>query len=351
MSWEARTLPVVLTVLVATLAACSPIAPLRGASPPQSGSPTPLPVPSGSIALPASIDATGSSDVSGALNSFIAGVPDGSTIAFRAGGTYRLGSALKFAHRHGLTLLGNGATLLGAGGTTEASSLIWLGNYGGADSGIAIRDLTLVGNSPSPGEYQPGREGAHGILVDGGSGIEIRNVTVRGVWGDAFYVGGWADGVSIHDSEVVSAGRNGVTITSGRNVTVERVAFDRTGYVTFDIEPNRSSEGASDIRFAHNTVGSWGTWEFFAADGAPGSVVQRVTVTGNTLTGATLRSVVDLPRRADIVFTDNTSLVTASGPVLTFAHVDGLTVTGNVQPLVSGGLAAISDSTAVTYQP
>jgi hypothetical protein len=35
--------------------------------------------------------------------------------------------------------------------------------------------------------------------------------------------------------------------------------------------------------------------------------------------------------------------------VFRFAHIDGLTVTGNVQPLKSGALAFIVDSTAITY--
>jgi hypothetical protein len=33
------------------------------------------------------------------------------------------------------------------------------------------------------------------------------------------------------------------------------------------------------------------------------------------------------------------------------SHIDGLTVTGNVQPLTSGVFAQISDCTGVTYQP
>ena len=58
---------------------------------------------------------------------------------------------------------------------------------------------------------------------------------------------------------------------------------------------------------------------------------------------------IDLARRQNIVFTNNTSTVAGGGPVLRFAHIDGLTVTGNVQPLSSGVLASITDSTGVTY--
>ena len=305
------------------------------------------PAPTGT-AIPSSIDATGSTDASAALISFVGTVPDGSTIVFKAGGIYRMDAALKFAHRHNLTFEGNGATLRANGGTTEASSLFWLGSYGGGNSGIVIRNFTLVGNSSTPGVYQSGREGAHGILVDSGSAIEITGVTVRGVWGDCLYVGSAASGISFHDSTCASNGRNGVTVTSAKNLTVQRVAFPKSGYCTFDIEPNVSTESASNIKFLDNTAGTW-TNSFLSAEGAVGSVVNGVTVSGNTVSGGSLLTIIDLSRRQNIVFTNNTSTVPASGPVLRFTHIDGLTVTGNVQPLTSGALASITDSTGVTY--
>ena len=64
------------------------------------------------------------SDASAALISFVATVPDGSTIVFKAGGVYRLDRALKLSSRHNLTFEGNGATLKAAGtGTTESNNL------------------------------------------------------------------------------------------------------------------------------------------------------------------------------------------------------------------------------------
>ena len=325
-----------------------------GASPTPTPTPTPKPTstpppsPPG-IAVPATIDATGATDASAALISFVGTVPDGSTIVFKAGGVYRMDRSLKFAHRHNLIFEGNGATLRSNGGTTEASSLFWLGSYGGGNSGIVIRNFSLVGNSPTPGVYQGGREGAHGILVDGGSTIEIANVTVRGVWGDCLYVGSLASAISFHDSTCTSNGRNGVTITSATNVTVQRVAFPKSGYCTFDVEPNVSSESATSVRLLDNTAGTW-TNSFLSAEGAAGSIVSGVTVSGNTVTGGSLLPAIALSRRQNIAFTNNTSTVSAAGPVLRLAHIDGLTVTGNVQPLSSGVLASITDSSGVTYR-
>ena len=78
-------------------------------------------------------------------------------------------------------------------------------------------------------------------------------------------------------------------------------------------------------------------------------MVNGVTVSGNTVSGKSLTTIIDLARRQNVVFTNNSSLVSAGGPVLHFAHIDGLTVTGNVQPMTSGVLASITDSTGVTY--
>lgn len=298
------------------------------------------------VNVPESIDPTGATDASGALMAFLGTVPDGATIVFRAGSTYRMDAGLKFSDRHDLTFEGNGATLKSNGDVHETSSLFAL--WGG-DTGITIRDFNLVGNSPTPGVYNPGSEGAHGVLVDGGSDIDVSGVTVSAVWGDGFYVGSWAANVSFHDSAVRSNGRNGVSIIAGRDVRVERVAFDNSGYCTFDVESNDPTEGASNVSFVDNVIGHWGNI-FFAANGAAGSVVDGVTVDGNTVTGGALAADVTLARRQNIVFTNNVSNVQADGPVLRFAHVDGLTVTGNIQPLRSGSLASILDSTAVTYR-
>jgi hypothetical protein len=310
------------------------------------------------VRVPASIDATGASDTSAALNSFIAGVTDGSTIVFPSCGTYRLDQGIQLANRHNLVFEGNGTTLrVGptADGHSQLSSPFVLGHqYGGSwsagDSYITIRNFNLVGNSPTPGVFVNGTEGEHAVEVENSTHIEIANITVSGVWGDGIKVGGTSDTVWFHGSHVVSAGRNGVTVTMGQNVTAENNAFDTIGYCTLDIESNSGTEHSSNIVFRNNTAGSWGNI-FVAADGIAGSGVNSVTVTGNVVTRGSLQTDITLARRQNIVFSDNTSLVQATGPVLVFAHVDGVTVNRNVQPLRSGTLASFTDCTGVTFSP
>ena len=85
--------------------------------------------------------------------------------------------------------------------------------------------------------------------------LEIANVNVSAVYGDCIKVGSGSDTVWFHDSTCTSVGRNGVSIIAGSNVTIERVAFPKSGYCTFDIEPNSSTEVVRNIKFLNNTRG------------------------------------------------------------------------------------------------
>jgi hypothetical protein len=322
--------------------------------------PAPTPLPAGTKIVPASIDATGSADASGPLNAWLRTVPNGSTIAFRARGVYRMNRGLQVHGRQNLTFIGQGATLRSYGNDGWQSSLFILT----ASSGIKVSGFRLIGNSPTPGNLLFGREYAHAFYVFGSRSVDISGVVIDRVWGDAVAIEDWADGVSFHDSRVVTVGRNGVSIMAGRNIRVERVAFNRTGGSFLDIEPWQSTGGAHNVLFANNTGGtrgvtdpSWGVGMLFAADGVVGSQVSYVKVNNNVLTGSTITAqVTNRTRRQNIEMRNNVSRVTASsgpygGPILNFAHIDGLVVTGNVQPRTSGAtFIRISDSTRVTYR-
>jgi hypothetical protein len=319
---------------------------------------TPMPTPSG-VAVPASIDATGATDVAAELNRFVEGVPDGSRIVFPAGSTYLLSQGIQIADRTGLTFEGNGATLQvapGASGADQLSSLFVLGHrydgfWDGGNRKITIHGFALVGNNPHPAVFVAGTEGQNGVEVEDSHDVLLYDLTIRAVWGDGVKIGWASDGVTFRDSAVTSAGRNGVTVTSGRNITVERVAFGTSGYCVFDVEPNYESEVATHITFRNNTAETWGN-AFLAVEGShTGATIDGITVTGNTVTGGSLRTIVDnggAARMKGITFSNNTSAIAVRGPVLRFAHVDRLTIVGNVQPLTSGRLTAIIDATGVT---
>jgi hypothetical protein len=322
------------------------------------------------IAVPSSIDSTGRTDASAKLRAFIARVPDRSTIVFEKGGTYRLDNAIRIENRRRLTFDGEGAILRIAGCSIDDSAFV----IDRLASNITVREFIIVGDNANGGTtdaYVSNCEGQMGVAVYSGSSVEIANVNIQRTRGDCVYVseGGpdriWSRHVWFHDSVCKLNGRMGVAVVGGSHVMVERVHFYKIALIVLDIEPNRVTGGGTYVTFRNNTVAEYGvsprytSW-FVAAHGEPGSTVHDLTVTGNrvmggaprnpntTVTDAGLRTTIRVQRRQRVVFANNSTTVKGAGPALYFSHVDGLTVTDNVQPLTKGSLTRLVDVTAVT---
>ena len=320
---------------------------------------TPAPTSSTGVNVPASIDASGGSDASVALASFIASVPNGKTINFKAGGVYRLDAGLRILDRNGLTFEGNGATLRATATTGKPRTSPFLLEN---SNSITIRNFILTGNNPDAGtsaSHHLDRQDQGGVNVYGGGDILIEGTTISGTWGDCVYVGAnagtWSDGVVYRDSVCKLNGRMGVALVAARHVLVERVSFDKIAMHAFDIEPDSSAGGATYVTIRNNTVGTYGLSTlfneyFFAASGAQGSTVHDVTVTANRVSdNKGLKITIGTAGRADIFVTNNTGAATLAGPIMRFVSVVGLTVTGNHEILSGGQLAEFVGCTGVTY--
>jgi hypothetical protein len=321
------------------------------------------------VTVPSSIDSSGGTDVSTALQRFVDGVPNGSTISFRSGGTYRLSRGIQLRSRRNLVFDGNGATfrITGSGSALESSAFFL--STGNQD--ITIREFTMIGNNAAAGTsdaYTGGRQ--TGVLIWGGTDILIHNVTMQRFHNDCVYVGtntdrAWSSRVTFRDSTCTLAGRHGVTIIGGRDVTVERVRFDEIGMCIVDMEPNYSTDGAARVMIRDNTIGSYGLNDQFtswvlAAVGAEGSVMDDVSLIGNRITGVARSGVAGDARglhvrvenrgpRRNFFVRDNVSTRTVAGPAIRFTGVSGGAITGNTQPVSSGSVARITNSTGVSY--
>jgi hypothetical protein len=346
----------------------SPAAPPTPTPPATPTPPPPTPTPSGTVyTVPTSIDATGASDASAGLNAWLVTVPDGtagnpSILSFPAGGVFRMDHGLKFGGnatvpRHYLTFEGNGATLQanGAGDVTSDSPFaLWNDN-----TDIAIRDFAIRGNNPQPGQYQGAlSEGQMGILIFGGGPIEIANVDIANTYSDGIFIGGGGNDapshdIWIHDSDIHDIGRMGISPVSTTGTTIERVDFVRVNWVAVDIEPELNSTAANHIIFRDSTVGpqpatGYHSPSFVSVGGPLTTNVGDITIANNQVTGGRISvDVTQTSRRYNITVTDNTSDYLAAGPVMTFAHIDGLTILRNSEPLSSGPLYTITDSTGV----
>ena len=191
-------------------------------------------VPSGSVPSGCSTDATSE------IRSWIASVPNNSTLVFGAGACYRIEGTLELRGRT-LTLDGNGSTFksLNAPSDQRAMWRAW-------DSNVVFRDMTIVGSYANGGIHNESLQHAHGIDLRGTHGV-VENVSMSDLAGDCVYFGFGASRSSgdVHDSSCRRIGRNAVSVTAGDDIRVARVTTDRIGYIAFDVEPNEGPGNGS----------------------------------------------------------------------------------------------------------
>jgi hypothetical protein len=295
----------------------------------------------------AAIDATGTMDVTARLQELIDATPDGGVVGLEPDGQYRVEGTLLVEERHDLVIDGRGARLFAS--TTGEGHRAHLRIVGG--SRLVVRDLQITGANPYAGlddrAYQPDLVGQHGVRLEGAVDVELSDLEVTDTYGDFVYVGRrddgtWSEGVWIHDSVLSRSGRQGVSVTAGRDVVIERNLISHTRRATVDLEPNSPAWGAENIHIVDNAIGP-GRLLFVAAAGR--GPVDQVVVARNQLRGHILNVVVEPPagdRRTGFWVIGNTSDTPATASPMRFTDVDGLVVRGNTQAVTRAGEAAVA---------
>ena len=342
------------------------IAKLEGTFPP---APDPVrpwaaPVTTATVTVPSTIDHTGATDVIAALSAFFATVPPNRIVDFAIpGAVYKTSAVIDLRGRANLWIKGHGNTTINNVADANAIGLwgsqncaIFGAPFGGAarPAHITIDGFIGTAHSPNPGHLQAG-ENAGFLTAYGGTYLEVVNCSGSGFYGDFVTLNENAQYVWAHGNTTANVGRQNLSVVCASHVLMEDNVFGPTGYCTFDIEPESGSiANIDDIVIRRNTCGVWGN-DFLSVDGAAsGKVITNVTVEDNILAGASLLTIWGQPgsaRMSNVVFRRNSSDRSTVGPVLQFRNVDGLTVTGNTQPLSSGTLVSAVGCTGATTSP
>ncbi|MGZ6966894.1 MAG: right-handed parallel beta-helix repeat-containing protein [Acidimicrobiia bacterium] len=313
--------------------------------------------PATAVAVPPGIDRSGATDVTGALNAFLAGLAPGTTAQFPKGARYRVEGTLLLVNRRDVTIEGNGATFFAA---TDGSGLPpprgvnrrywprlrqqWRIRGG---SGITVRDITVKGANPHGGAtaaaYVPSLEGQAGIAIQRTSGVTIESVHVSDTYGDAVYVVGGATNVTNRNSSLERIGRQGVAIVNASKVVVDRNEIRDVARSVFDLEPlGRALAG--DVHLSNNTIGDYRNFLLAAAGGGPG--VNDIWLEGNHIDGGHGLSVfagIERQRRTGYHIVGNTgshAVLPASGTgrsgLLQLTNLDQVEIRGNHQAVTRG---------------
>jgi hypothetical protein len=318
------------------------------------------------VPLPGSIDATGAQDVTAALNAFLASLAPGSTVAFKKGGRYRVEGTVVLDGASGVTLEGNGATLIAhtVGTNQPANRAIARGvrragrRGGGAvrptrlrthlairgSANVVVRDLRIVGPNKS-GRYVPALEGQAGVTISGSTNVTLDQVTTRDIYGDAVYIANHSSDITIRRCTVEHAGRQGVAVVGGQQVTIERCNFESVSRSVVDLEPNTRRGAASGVHIEHNRIGRYGN--FLVAGEGVGSSVGDVWLEDNLATASRGISLyVGVPgriRKGFHVIGNRSAHASAGyeGALMRFTHIDGVEVRDNHQPVRGHAVAVL----------
>jgi Right handed beta helix region len=301
----ARRLLVVLAVACAALVACSNTSGSVDSASTPSTSP---PVPSGPIgadagtsqptgrvySVPASVASDCSGDVTPALSKWISSVPDNSTLMLGKGACYRVDGSLAITNRRNLLLEGNGATLKATTKGTRTRTHFGIDN----SENIIVRNLIVKGANPSAGAtraaYDEELEAQHGFNLGGVRRVLLDGVQASDVYGDFVYISSSGQGptrgqpsehVAVVRSRFTRSGRQGVAITSARDVTIRGNAISDVARSMFDLEPNTERNAVRDIRIEQNTTGA--AVNFWIASKGAGSQIGDVVVRRNTMRSPT----------------------------------------------------------------
>lgn len=309
--------------------------------------------------VPSTIDATGATDVTTALNAYFDGVPDGRTIVFPAGGRYRIEGTLSLENRHDIVIEGRGATFFAqTNGQTRRrpgcdlrSSVCRYPNRTRAqwafsnDANIVVRNVNVIGSAPNPGPlstYSAALEAQHAFRIVGVRGIVLDHVSARDVWGDLVYVGSFetrarfvsSTNVVVRNSTFRGASRQGWTVTDGTHVTFENNSLTSVRRSLVDLEANTSKDVVAYVTIRNNRLGS-SRFCTITNYGAPAGEHDFVIAGNHALGAAKFRICVQAfrsARRSNYEISGNVgSTARPNEPMLSIAYADHVTVKNNVQ--------------------
>lgn len=185
-------------------------------------------------------DATGATDVSSALQTFLT-THNNQHIALAVNGIYKV-SAVKMTGATGVTLDFRGSKIIGTVVGNQFISIL-------GSTNITFNDPWVVGTGYS---YTDPTQWEHGISIAGGSNITINHPIMSDLKGDGVavsdesgpYSGSAPTKIVINNPDITRTGRNGISVIAGE-ATINGGKISHSGLGNIDFEPNRTDEAVT----------------------------------------------------------------------------------------------------------
>lgn len=227
-----------------------------------------------------------STDVTTAVNQFIASIPDGTIDApntglFQPDGCYLINSGrVKVVSKAWITLDGQGATFKRT--IYNTSNLPIWGTTDGKR--ITLANIAVVGTGSNPPSYVPSKVYEHGIKGDNTKYLTVRDSSITNVWGDCITFFPGSANASAINNWCRAAGRQGISVIQaiGVNISggndIKNVHFN-----DIDLEPDVNVQTIQDVVIDGNKLG-YSTAMVGYPIAISGCGTNNITVSNNTLT-------------------------------------------------------------------
>jgi len=230
-----------------------------------------------------------------AIAAAIAACPDGTTVRFPPRRTYRQTGSIVVHGRTGLTIDGNRSTFVRAvpdvAGQREPNWVLEEGRR------VALQRMTVVGafKDPGPRRIIPGNQHNHGVAVRGGTGIRVRDLRIRDVFGDLVTVEPPGHDalappprdVRIQRLDGRRAARQCVAVTGAIGFWLQDSRLANCFQLGVDIEQDVPGEPLRDIHVVRTSIGGFHLSAIGVAGSAVGAPrrgdIDRVDIRANTV--------------------------------------------------------------------
>ncbi len=235
-----------------------------------------------------------------AITAAIAGCRDGSTVRFPPGEVYHQASEIKVERRVDITIDGNGSSFVSTAPNSDQLNPNWILIDG---VNVVLENMTVEGNFKMGGprsfermqeQFPSGNHFNGGVMVYGGDGVTVRDVTIRDTFGDGAFAGpsgilaggagpnaGLPRNVRFQRLDITRTARQGVAFTGGVGLWLEDSKIADAWYLGVDLEIDVPGQLLQDVHILRNTFDG----SFFGAVALPwpgdGRTVHGIEIRGN----------------------------------------------------------------------
>jgi hypothetical protein len=189
------------------------------------------------------LDLTGDTDNTPRLQQFITNCPSTRHLELPPG-RIRMDDTVTFLNKNSIYLTGPQTTLYQSTLGYRERAFFSLDR----SQLISLVDIGFLGANPFSGQdeaaYDPNLEAQHAVRTAGSQRVYLKRLRVDHIWGDGFYIGAargktpaLTEDVLVEDCIVTNAGRQGSTVTGGKNVVFNRMIYHNIRRAIWDIEP------------------------------------------------------------------------------------------------------------------